>query len=75
MEKKKKIPDDLKFIREKTPIITEELFEIDSLASANECTGMGKIYPNFEDKDLEDVFDMAKENDERMKKENKKTKS
>ena len=67
MDKKKKV-DDLKFIREKTPIITEELFEIDSLASANECTGMGKIYPNFEGKDLEDVFDIAEKNDERMKK-------
>ncbi len=67
MEKKK--PDDLKFVREKTPIITEELFEIDSLASANECTGMGKIYPNFEGKDLEDVFDIAKKNEKRMKKE------
>lgn len=66
MEKKK--PDDLKFVREKTPIITEELFEIDSLASANECTGMGKIYPNFEGKDLEDVFDIAKKNEKRMKK-------
>ena len=62
---KKKIPDDLKFVREKTPIITEELFEIDSLVSATECTGMGKIYPNFEGKDLEDVYDLAEVNEKK----------
>ncbi len=62
---KKKIPDDLKFVREKTPIITEELFEIDSLVSATECTGMGKIYPNFEGKDLEDVYDLAEINEKK----------
>lgn len=65
MDKKKKV-DDLKFVREKTPIITEELFEIDSLVSATECTGMGKIYPNFEGKDLDDVFDKSEVNDERL---------
>ena len=62
---KKKIPDDLKFVREKTPIITEELFEIDSLVSATECTGMGKIYPNFEGEDLEDVYDLAEINEKK----------
>ena len=76
MDKKKKGIDDLKFVREKAPIITEELFEIDSLASVNECTGMGKIYPNYEGKDLDDVFDKAEINTKRLEKtENKKTKS
>ncbi len=65
MDKKKKIPDDLKFVREKTPIITEELLEMDSLVSATECTGMGKIYPNFEGKDLEDVYDLAEVNEKK----------
>ena len=64
----KKKSDDLEFVREKDPIIVEELFEIDSLASANECTGMGKIYPNFEGKNLNDVFDIAEENKKRNKK-------
>ena len=64
----KKKSDDLEFVREKDPIIVEELFEIDSLASANECTGMGKIYPNFEGKNLSDVFDIAEENKKRNKK-------
>ena len=58
----KKKYEDLKFILEKTPVITEELTEIDSLVSANECTGMGRIYPNLEGEDLQDVFDIAKEN-------------
>lgn len=66
MEKKKS--DDLKFVREKTPIIVEELSEIDSLVSATECTGMGKIYPNFEGENLEDVFDIAFKNEERLDK-------
>ena len=63
----KKKYDDLKFIREKTPIITEELKEIDSLVSATECTGMGKIYPNYEGKDLQDVFDITEKNTNRLK--------
>ena len=66
MDKRKK--DDLRFIREVPPIITEELTEIDSLVSATECTGMGKIYPNYEGKDLEDVFDIAETNTNRLKK-------
>ena len=65
MDKRKK--DDLRFIREVPPIITEELTEIDSLVSATECTGMGKIYPNYEGKDLEDVFDIAETNTNRLK--------
>ncbi len=36
--------------------------------SATECTGMGKIYPNFEGKDLDDVFDKSEVNDERLEK-------
>lgn len=66
MDKKKKGIDDLRFVREKAPIITEELFEIDSLASVNECTGMGKIFPNYESKDLDDVFDVAEKNTKRL---------
>ncbi len=64
----KKNDDALRFVREKDPIITEELFEIDSLVSATECTGMGKVYPNFEGEDLQDVFDIAEENKKRNKK-------
>ncbi len=71
MDKKKNIPDGLRFVREKTPIITEELLEMDSLVSATECTGMGKIYPNFEGKDLDDVFDKSEVNDERLEKNRK----
>ncbi len=65
MEKKKK-PDLLKFVGEETPIITEELTEISSLASVNECTGMGKIFPNAEGEDLDDIFDKASINKRRL---------
>ena len=64
MEKKK--PDLLKFIREGAPIITEELTEIDSLASANECTGMGKIFPSADDEELNEVFHKSGENTRRL---------
>jgi len=65
MDKEKRV-DDLKFVREKPPIITEELFEIDSRASVNECTGMGKIYPNLEEEELNEVFKKAEENEKRL---------
>lgn len=65
MDKKK--ADDLKFIRKETPVITEELTEIDSLASVNECTGMGKIYPDLEGEDMQDVFDISEKNTKRLK--------
>lgn len=65
MDKKKY--DDLKFIHEKAPVITEELKEITSLVSATECTGMGKIYPNSEGKDMQDVFDISEKNTKRIK--------
>lgn len=52
MEKKKK-PDLLKVVGEENPIITEELTDITSLASATECTGMGKVFPNADDEDFD----------------------
>ena len=51
MQKKK--PDYKKLPREDIPIITEEITEISSLASATECTGMGKIFPNADDEDFD----------------------
>ena len=63
MDKKK--PDLLKFVGEQAPIITEELTDIDSLASATEYTGMGKVFPSVEDEELNEAFDIAKHNEQR----------
>ena len=65
MDKKK--PDLLKFVGEEAPIITEELTDIDSLVSATEYTGMGKVFPSEEDEELNEVFDIAEHNEERRR--------